>query len=318
MKPNIIAVVGPTASGKTSLGVAIAKALNGEVVSVDSMQIYAQMDIATAKPTMEEMQGIVHHLIGFVPVGASFSVAQYKQLCYACIDDILSRGKTPILVGGTGLYVDAVIHNTVFLENADNTARESLSQRYDTEGGEVLLEVLRTVDPDAARKLHVKDKKRILRALEIYASTGKTVTAQNLESHNQPVPYQVCMLSLDADDRAVLYERINRRVDLMVQQGLLQEAERFFALPSAGTARQAIGYKELKPYFDGVCPLEDALEHLKMETRRYAKRQLTWFRRYENAHRLAIDKLSEEALLAESLRIIRQETGICPREGEIL
>lgn len=315
LKPLVIAVVGPTASGKTSLGVALAKQLGGEVISADSMQIYEQMDIATAKPTLREMDGVPHHLIGFLPVGQSFSVAQYKSLCYRCIQDVLSRGKTPILVGGTGLYLDAVIHNTTFFENANTDARDVLSRQYDVEGGEAMLERLRQIDPNAAGKLHAKDKKRILRALEVYASTGKTLTEQNENSHTAKVPYRFCMIGLCADDRAFLYDRINRRVDLMVQDGLLDEARHFFSLPAAGTARQAIGYKELKPYFDGELPLEDALEKLKMETRRYAKRQLTWFRRYDSIHWLMIDRLSPQELLRESLSFIQKETGLCPAEG---
>ncbi len=318
VKPMVLAVVGPTASGKTSLGVALAEALNGEVISADSMQIYEQMDIATAKPTAAEMRGIPHHLIGFVPVGASFSVAQYKTLCYRCIEDVLSRGKTPILVGGTGLYFDAVLRNTSFFEDANTDARDALSQQYDTEGGEAMLERLRQIDPEAAGKLHAKDKKRILRALEVYASTGKTLTKQNELSHAEDAPYRFCVIGLCAEDRAFLYDRINRRVDLMVQDGLLDEAKSFFSLPFAGTVRQAIGYKELKPYFDGSLPLEEALDHLKMETRRYAKRQLTWFRRYASIHWLPIDRLSAQELLRESLRFIQNETGLCPGKGGTL
>ena len=315
MKPIVIAVVGPTASGKTALGVALAKRLNGEVISADSMQIYQGMDIATAKPTHSEMQGVPHHLIGFLPVGASFSVAQYKELCCRCIEEILSRGKTPILVGGTGLYVDAVIKNTTFFAEADTTARDALSEQYDAEGGEQMLERLRRIDPQTAEKLHAKDKKRILRALEVFAATGKTLTEQNQQSHAEDSPYCFCMIGLFAQDRAFLYDRINRRVDSMVDAGLLEEAERFFATPDAGTARQAIGYKELKPYFDAAVPLQDALSNLKMETRRYAKRQLTWFRRYQTIHWLPIDRLSVQELLQESLSRIQQETGLCPPEG---
>jgi len=315
LKPIVIAVVGPTASGKTSLGVALAKQLDGEVISSDSMQIYEQMDIATAKPTDREMDGVPHHLIGFLPVGQSFSVAQYKTLCYRCIDDVLSRGKTPILVGGTGLYFDAVLRNTSFFEDANTDAREVLSQQYDKEGGEAMLARLRQIDPDVAEKLHAKDKKRILRALEVYASTGKTLTEQNELSHAGDVPYRFCIIGLCAEDRAFLYGRINRRVDLMVQDGLLDEAKRFCSFSGAATARQAIGYKELKPYFDGELPLEAALENLKMETRRYAKRQLTWFRRYKSIHWLQIDRLSAQELLRESLSFIQKETGICPAEG---
>ena len=315
LKPLVIAVVGPTASGKTSLGVALAKQLDGEVISADSMQIYEQMDIATAKPTIREMDGVPHHLIGFLPVGASFSVAQYKTLCYRCIEDVLSRGKTPILVGGTGLYLDAVLHNTIFFEDADTKARDALSREYDTEGGEAMLVRLRQIDPEAAEKLHAKDKKRILRALEVFASTGKTLTEQNELSHAEDVPYRFCMIGLCAEDRTFLYDRINRRVDSMVRDGLLDEAKRFFSLSGAGTVRQAIGYKELKPYFDGDLPLENALENLKMETRRYAKRQLTWFRRYESIHWLAIDRLSAQELLRESLDFIQKETGSCPAKG---
>ena len=318
LKPNVIAVVGPTASGKTALGVMLAEQLGGEVISADSMQIYAQMEIATAKPTAQEMRGVPHHLIGFLPVGSTFSVAQYKDVCYRCIDEILSRGKTPVLVGGTGLYIDAVLRNTTFFEDANTEARAALSAQYDAQGGEAMLERLRQIDPLSAEKLHPKDKKRILRALEVYAATGKTLSEQNKQSHTEDAPYRFCMIGLDAADRAFLYDRINRRVDRMVQAGLVEEAKRFFALPDAGTIRQAIGYKELKPYLDNEMSLKDALSNLKMETRRYAKRQLTWFRRYASIHWLFIDRLSPQQLLQESLRVIQLETGLRPAQGGIV
>ncbi len=312
MKPTVIAVVGPTASGKTSLGVALAKALNGEVISFDSMQIYQGMDIATAKPTAEEMQGVPHHLIGIVPPEASFSAAQFKTLCTAAIEDVLRRGKVPILVGGTGLYFDTIFYNTTFLDAADASVREALSARKQKEGMEPLLCELRAVDPETAAGLHAADEKRILRALEVYYTTGKTISEQNRLSRLQASPYAFCVLGLGAEDRAFLYDRIDRRVDSMVAQGLLDEARRYFENEPAGTAKQAIGYKELKPFFDGACPLDEALQKLKTETRRYAKRQLTWFRRNKAINWLMIDRLSGEALLQQSLSVIRQETGITP------
>ena len=309
----MIAVVGPTASGKTSLGAALAKALDGEVISADSMQLYEGMDIATAKPTTEETLGVPHHLIGVVPQSASFSVAQYKTLCCQTIDDVLSRGKVPVLVGGTGLYLDAVIHNTSFFVAADTSYRDRLTARAEEEGIETLLEELREVDPETAAALHVSDRKRIIRALEVYYATGRTMREQREASHEEESPYQFCVIGLTSEDCAYLYDRINRRVDQMVQRGLLAEAEAFFREYPAGTAKQAIGYKELQPYFDGACTLAQALDKLKMETRRYAKRQLTWFRRNEAIHWLMIDRLSFHELLRESMAIIERETGLAPQ-----
>ena len=315
----MIAVVGPTASGKTSLGAALAKALDGEVISADSMQLYEGMDIATAKPTKEETLGVPHHLIGVVPQDASFSVAQYKTLCCRTIDDVLSRRRVPVLVGGTGLYLDTLFYNTTFFDAADTSFRDTLTRRAEEEGIEALFEELKAVDPDTAAALHVSDRKRIIRALEVYYATGKTMRAQREASHEEDSPYRFCVIGLCSEDRAFLYDRINRRVDLMVERGLLAEAEAFFRHHPAGTAKQAIGYKELQPYFDGVCSLEQALDQLKMETRRYAKRQLTWFRRNEAIHWLMIDRLAFPDLLRESLAIIERETGLAPQyEGETL
>lgn len=314
MKPTVIAVVGPTASGKTALGVAIAKALHGEVISFDSMQIYEGMDIATAKPTKEEMRCVPHHLIGVVAQNASFSVAQFKVMCTQAIEDVLSRGKVPVLVGGTGLYFDTVYYNTTFFESADTSMRETLAERLKEEGAEALLRELREIDPNIAGTLHASDAKRIIRALEVYYTTGKTISEQNRLSRLQASSYSFCVLGLGAQNRAFLYDRIDRRVDMMVQQGLLEEARLFFAQSTAGTAKQAIGYKELKPYFDGTCSLEEALAKLKTQTRRYAKRQLTWFRRNDAIHWLMIDRLSGDDLICESLSVIAKETGLCPKK----
>ncbi|MBR3094553.1 MAG: tRNA (adenosine(37)-N6)-dimethylallyltransferase MiaA [Clostridia bacterium] len=312
MKPTVIAVVGPTASGKTRLGAALAKALVGEVISFDSMQIYEGMDVATAKPTEEEMLGVPHHLIGFLPPDAAFSAAQFKTLCTAAVNDVLSRGKVPVLVGGTGLYFDTIYYNTTYFETADASMRETLTARLQTQGAKALLSELREIDPETAAALHPSDEKRILRALEVYYATGRTISEQKRLSRLQASPYAFCVIGLCAEDRAFLYDRIDRRVDAMLEQGLLQEARHYYENAPAGTAKQAIGYKELKPYFDGQCTLDAALDRLRMETRRYAKRQLTWFRRNKAIRWLQIDRLSAGELLSESLEIIRQETGLTP------
>lgn len=313
-KPLAVALVGPTASGKSSLAVKIAKHLTGEVVSADSMQIYKRMDIATAKVTAEEMQGVPHHLIDFVEPWESFSVAEYKALALSCIDDIVRRGKLPVLAGGTGFYVDTVINNTSFLDYEKTDIRKKLLLRAESEGIEALWNELSKVDKESAEKIHKNDLKRIVRALELYSATGKTMTEQRRLSHLEESGYSFCLIGLTAENRQFLYDRIDRRVDLMLKNGLLEEARSFFELEHSQTAKQAIGYKELKPYFDGVLTLEEATENLKRETRRYAKRQLSWFRRNENINWLYIDKESEETLFIKSLEII--ENFIEKAKGE--
>ncbi len=301
MKPKVLVIAGPTASGKTSLGIRLAKALNGEIVSADSMQVYRSMPIATAQPTAEEMQGIPHHLMAFLAPCEPFSVARFQSLALACIHEILSRGKVPILVGGTGLYIDAVVRNTQFLDCEPTPLREKLDADLASLGADAMLQRLREVDPETAASLHVNDSKRILRALELYETTGSTMSQQRAGSHTQESPYSFCKLLLCAEDRAILYQRIEQRVDQMLEQGLLQEAEAFFKLENTSTAKQAIGYKELKPYFDGECSLETAVERLKMETRRYCKRQLTWFRRYDDFFCLPIDRMEPQELFETAL-----------------
>lgn len=292
----------------------IAKHLTGEVVSADSMQIYKHMDIATAKVTAEEMQGVPHHLIDFVEPWESFSVAEYKALALSCIDDIVRRGKLPVLAGGTGFYVDTVINNTSFLDYEKTDIRKKLLLRAESEGIEALWNELSKVDKESAEKIHKNDLKRIVRALELYSATGKTMTEQRRLSHLEESGYSFCLIGLTAENRQFLYDRIDRRVDLMLKNGLLEEAKSFFELEHSQTAKQAIGYKELKPYFDGVLTLEEATENLKRETRRYAKRQLSWFRRNENINWLYIDKESEETLFIKSLEII--ENFIEKAKGE--
>lgn len=309
MKPLVVVVVGPTAGGKSSLAVQIAKALDGEVISADSMQIYKKMDIATAKVTPEEADGIVHHLIDFVEPWESFSVARYKELALECIEDILRRKKLPVIAGGTGFYVDTVINNTCFLDYEKSDIRERLLERLEAEGCEALYNELLSLDRESAEKIHINDSKRIIRALELYYSTGLTMSRQRELSHLEESSYNFCLIGLNAENRRFLYDRINRRVDLMLENGLLEEAEKFFAEEYSSTAKQAIGYKELEPFLKGEISLTEATENLKRETRRYAKRQISWFRRNEKINWLYIDKESPDSLLRKSLEIIDRFKG---------
>ena len=282
-KIPVIAVVGPTASGKTSLSIEIAKHFSGQVVSADSMQIYEKMNIATAKPTDDEMQGVPHHLIGFQPIDKKFSVAEYVTLAKECIEKIHNQGDLPVVAGGTGLYVDSLLQNIQFSkEEGNNEFRNELIEMFDQKGAEFMLEALREIDPQTAEKLHLNDKSRIIRALEIYKATGKTMTEQKILSREEESPFEVLYIGINYRDRNVLYDRINRRVDIMLENGLLDEAKDFYNIDADKTACQAIGYKELAPSFNGEKSLEDCLESLKIETRHYAKRQLTWFRKNEN------------------------------------
>ena len=282
-KIPVIAVVGPTASGKTSMSIEIAKRFSGQVVSADSMQIYEKMNIATAKPTEEEMQGIPHHLIGFQPIDKKFSVAEYVQLANECIHKIHNAGDLPVIAGGTGLYIDSLLQNIQFSKEESNTEiREELTALFDEKGAEFMLDWLHKIDPETASRLHLNDKSRIIRALEIYKLTGKTLTEQKVLSRLEKSPYDVLYIGINYRDRNLLYDRINLRVDLMIENGLLEEAEEFYNISADKTACQAIGYKELAPYFRGDATLEDCVEKLKLETRHYAKRQLTWFRKNEN------------------------------------
>ena len=278
---RIICVVGPTASGKTKLAVQLAKAYDGEVVSCDSMQIYKHMDIGTAKPTPEEMEGVPHHMIDCVEPGEDFSVGKYVQLADGCVQDILSRGKTAVIAGGTGLYVDSLIAGRTFAPVPRTGKREALEAQLRQEGGEAMLRKLRAVDPDAAARLHPADEKRIIRALEVYAETGRTITQHNLDTQQIPPRYRPVWIGLDYLDRAVLYRRIDLRVDLMLQAGLLDEIRALLArgVSPRTTAMQAIGYKEFFDALEGRSTLLAAADLCKQRSRNYAKRQLTWFRR---------------------------------------
>lgn len=304
-KIPVIAVVGPTASGKSDLAVEICLRFDGEVVSADSMQIYKEMDIATAKPTEAEKKGVPHHLMNFLPDTESYSVAEYQKAAGQAIEDIYSRGKLPVVVGGTGLYVDTLLNNIQLTEDSNHSElREQLKVRAEKEGMEVLLNELRGIDPEYADKMHVNNGKRILRALELWYSSGITMTQQIENSHAES-PYEVCYIGLDAQDRQYLYDRINRRIDIMLRNGLEQEARDYLAKENTATSSQAIGCKELKPYFGGEISLDEAIENLKQATRRYAKRQLTWFRRNDCINWLYIDKHEEkEELYNEAFRVI--------------
>ncbi len=306
MKQKIICVVGPTASGKTSLGVELCKAIDGEVVSADSMQIYRDMHIASAAPDSSETQGIPHHLIEFLPYGSRFTVADYVKAARKKINDILSRGKTPVIVGGTGLYINSIVNNIEFIaSNTDFALRERITQEFDAVGGDVMLERLRRVDAAAADKLHPNDKRRIIRAFEIYQSTGNTKSFNDEQSVINESPYAACIIGITYRDRELLYNRINTRVDIMLKNGLLDEAKAAFLKKAGGGAVQAIGHKEFFDYFNGELSLEEATENLKRSTRRYAKRQLTWFNKDQRINWIYADDTQDA--VAEALKIIKGE-----------
>ena len=293
-KQRVIAVVGPTASGKTALGAALAKKLDGEIVSADSMQIYEGLDIATAKPTQEEMQGIPHHLISVIPRNRSFSVAEYVTLAGETIADIAARGKLPILVGGTGLYVDSLLGGMRFSEEGnDPKLREQLYARAEQEGREALHAQLASLDPEAAAVIHPNNVVRVVRALEVCISSGRTFSEIKAENAAAPSPYDSVLIGLDYPDRDVLYTRINRRVSEMFRQGLLEEAHAVWKAGDHGTAANAIGCKELIPYFEKKASLDECIERIRQETRRYAKRQLTWFRRNHQINWLKLGECDE-------------------------
>ncbi len=279
-KIPLIAVVGPTASGKTDLGIKLAQKYNGEIVSADSMQIYKGMPIASAVVTEEEMQGIPHHLIEFLDSDAAFTVADYVNLAKEKINEIYSKGKQPILVGGTGLYVNSLVDGISFADEEDDVLlREELRHELDTFGGEYMLQKLKAIDPITAEKLHPNNTRRILRALEVYQKTGVTFSQQNELSKQNVSIYDTVIIGITYHSREKLYDRINCRVDRMIENGLIDEAEKTLNLPVGVGAAQAIGHKEIHKYLKGDTTLSDAIETLKMQTRRYAKRQLTWFNR---------------------------------------
>ena len=302
---NIICIAGPTASGKTALAVALAKELNGEVVSCDSMQIYRRMDIGTAKPTPEEMQGIRHHMLDVAEPEEDFSVSRYCAMAEPIVADILRRGKTAIIAGGTGLYMDSLIRGNAFAPFPSTGVREALEAQADGLGMETMLARLQAIDPEAAARLHLSDRKRILRALEVYLETGQTITEHNRRTQSIPPRFHPLWLGLDFEDRADLYARIDRRVGLMLEQGLMEEIQGLLAsgIPPRATAMQAIGYKEFVDALEGRCTLEQAADQVRQSSRRYAKRQLTWFRRNQAMHWLT---RTPETGVEEILSMARQ------------
>jgi len=287
MAPKVVCVVGPTGCGKTKMGVLLAKALGGEVVSCDSMQLYRGMVIGTAAPTAEEMEGVPHHMVGVAEPAEDYSAARYAKEARACVDDILSRGKLPIIVGGTGLYMDALVRGHGFAAGkSGGEVRKALYDRLEKEGIEPLWAELETVDAESAARLHKNDEKRILRALEVYYETGKTISQHNAETKDAPLRYEPVYIGLAYADREKMKEVIDLRVDKMMAGGLLEEVKALLSsgVPESATALQAIGYKECLDYFAGVRSAEETAAEIKLRSRQYAKRQLTWLRRNENIH----------------------------------
>ena len=293
MDNRVICVVGPTATGKTKMGVALAKRFGGEVVSVDSMQIYRGMTIGTAAPTAEEMDGVRHHMGAIAAPAESWSVARFTEQADLCIGDILRRGKCPVLVGGTGLYLDSILSGRTFAPgHSGGEIRKSLQAELAREGIESLYRQLREIDPETAARLPIRDEKRILRAVEVYRETGETLTAHDARTRLRPPKYRACTIGLTFRDRADLYARIDRRVDTMVERGLLREVEALLqtGLPETATALQAIGYKQFLSVYRGDTPVSEAVAEVKLRSRQYAKRQLTWLRRKDDIHWLLWEK----------------------------
>lgn len=306
---NIVCIAGPTASGKTALAVALAKEINGEVVSCDSMQVYKGMDIGTAKPTAEEMEGIPHHMLSVAEPDEDFSVSRYCEMTTPIVDDIVARGKVAIIAGGTGLYMDSLIRGNAFAPFPSTGVREKLEAQADAEGMEAMLRWLESIDPEAAARLHLSDRKRIIRALEVYLETGETITAHNRKTQAIPPRYTPLWLGLDFAQRSDLYHRIDLRVGLMLQMGLIEEIRALLdaGIPEKTTAMQAIGYKEFIATLEGKCTIEEAADQVRQSSRRYAKRQLTWFRRNPAIHwliRTPEQKSSE--ILAQARQCFRE------------
>ena len=298
---NLICIAGPTASGKTALSIALAKELDAEIVSCDSMQVYKRMDIGTAKPTVAEREGIVHHMLDVAEPDEDFSVSRYTEMATPILEDILARGKTAIIVGGTGLYMDSLIKGNDFAPFPSTGMRE----RLEAQPIEEVYSQLQSVDPDTAARLHLSDKKRIIRAMEVYLETGETITAHNLRTQAVPPKYNPVWFALEDEDRQDLYNRIDRRVDIMLEQGLVDEIKDLLAsgIPAKCTAMQAIGYKEFVAAMEGYISIEEAAAQVQLSSRHYAKRQLTWFRRNPNIHWL---RRSKTAGTEEILHLARQ------------
>lgn len=309
MDNKIICVVGPTASGKTDLSIEIAKAFDGEIICADSMQIYKLFDIGTAKPTTSEMQGIKHHLVDFVDACDDFSVAEFVKLATNCISDIKSRGKTPVIVGGTGLYIDSLVRGIDFAKNAISSSeiREKYFDLIDLKGCEYVHSLLEKCDYESFLKLHPNDTKRVVRALEVFDVCGKTISQHNADTKLIPDRFDATFIGIKYVNRQELYDRINLRVDIMIQNGLVDELKHIISMGKfVGTASQAIGYKELLPFLNGEDSLENCTEKLKQESRRYAKRQLTWFNKNEKIN-WVLNNRDKSDILDSALQIIKDE-----------
>ena len=301
--PKIIVITGPTATGKTALGALLAKTLGGEVVSADSMQIYKYMDIGSAKPAESEMLGVPHHMIDVVPPSEDYSAGRYVSDASACIDDIIRRGKRPVLVGGCALYINSLISGVVFAPGGEAGLRSDLENEYDALGGEAMLNKLREIDPVSAERLHQNDKKRVVRAFEVYKTTGRTISEHDAGTKTAPPRYGAVKFALTFSDRATLYRHINERVDMMISRGLEGEVRGLFdmGVRPGCTSMQAIGYKEMAETILGHNTMDEAVEKIKMESRRYAKRQLTWLRRDAGVRWISWDK---EPDIEEGLEVI--------------
>ena len=304
-KSRVIAVGGPTASGKTALSVGLAKAFGGEIINADSMQIYKNLDVGTAKPSIEERQGVPHYLLDFLPPETPYSVADFTAAADPLIQEITARGKLPLVVGGTGLYITSLLNGMAFApEKTDPAIRARLQERAEAEGGAALYAELQSLDPDYAAQVHPNNLPRVIRALELYTATGRRMSEERVNARPAEPPYRSLCLCLTCRDRAVLYDRIERRVNLMVENGVLAEAKQVYDhRDTYRTAAQAIGYKEFFPYFEGTGSLDECTARLKQATRNYAKRQLTWFRRQNDAVWLYID---EENVLDRACELVRE------------
>lgn len=307
---RVIVIEGATASGKTALGIAVALATGGEIVSADSMQIYKGMDIGTAKATEDEQKMVPHHMIDIADPRENFSVARYVEEASACCDRLLLEGRVPVIVGGTGLYIDSLLAGRSFGKQAeDETLRRELSEEYEREGGEKLLKKLSSFDPERAAILHPADKKRIIRAMEVYYLSGETITEHDKKTREIPPQYEATVLILGFHDRALLYERIDRRVGEMIRCGLFDEVKKLLdsGIPAGATAMQAIGYKEAVDVICGRISGEEAADHIRQASRRYAKRQITWFSRRQDAVRLFHDDPGGTVkMTAEAVRRVRE------------